>query len=180
MCLFVIVWPYYFKVHGSGNYKKFIFIMLCHTLICKKMEILAVKNIDDFIELLMVYVKVFEMKNFKLPDTNYLKNLLAQDYFIAVVAKENNKIVGGLTIYVLQQYYSTQPLAYIYDLAVLTEYQRKGIGKKIMNFVTDYCRDKGFEEVYVQADKVDAHAIDFYRKTNPTAEEAVVQFSYHL
>ena len=120
------------------------------------------------------------MKNFVMPDHKYLTDLLKQENFLAVAAKKDHLVIGGLTIYVLQQYYSTKPLAYIYDLAVLTEYQRKGIGQKIINYVTDYCRDKGFEEVYVQADKVDAHAIDFYRKTNPTAEEAVVQFSYHL
>lgn len=47
-------------------------------------------------------------------------------------------------------------------------------------FTNDYCRREGFEEIFVQADKVDDYAIDFYRSTNPTTEQQVVQFSYVL
>jgi aminoglycoside 3-N-acetyltransferase I len=79
---------------------------------------------------------------------------------------------------VLDQYYSTKPLAYLYDLAVLTEYQRKGVGRKLIEFTNNYCRQEGFKEVFVQADKMDDYALDFYRSTNPTLEEQVVHFSY--
>jgi aminoglycoside 3-N-acetyltransferase I len=43
-----------------------------------------------------------------------------------------------------------------------------------------YCRERGYEEVFVQADKVDDYAIDFYRATPITAEEEVVHFYYSL
>jgi aminoglycoside 3-N-acetyltransferase I len=71
-------------------------------------------------------------------------------------------------------------LAYLYDLAVLPEYQRKGVGKKLINFTNSYCKERGFEEVYVQADKADDYALDFYRSTNPTKEEDVSHFYYKL
>lgn len=92
----------------------------------------------------------------------------------------NTKIVGGLSVYILEQYYSKKPLAYLYDLAVLKEFQRKGVGRKLMEFVTRYCRQKGIEEVFVQADKADEYAIEFYRSTKPTNEEQVVHFTYRL
>jgi aminoglycoside 3-N-acetyltransferase I len=90
------------------------------------------------------------------------------------------KIIAGLTVYVLDLYYSEKPLAYIYDLAVLPEYQRIGVGKKLVGFTNEYCRQKGFEEVFVQADKADIHALDFYRSTGPTNEEPVIHFYYKL
>ncbi len=145
-----------------------------------EIQILQPNNIEELNELISVFENVFEMKGFERPSQTHLQNLLNKENFFAVIAKTENKIIAGLTVYVLDQYYSEKPLAYIYDLAVLTEYQRKGIGKRLVEFTNDYCRQKGFEEVFVQADKVDDYAIDFYRLTKPTDEEQVVHFYYKL
>ena len=145
-----------------------------------ELQILQSHNLDELKELILLFEDVFEMKNFKLPDETHLRKLLAKENFFAVVAKTNDKIIGGLTIYILDQYYSHKPLAYIYDLAVLTNYQRKGVGKSLIAFTNNFCKQKGFEEVFVQADKVDDYAIDFYRTTKPTNEEQVVHFYYTL
>ncbi len=97
-----------------------------------------------------------------------------------MVAIAENQILGGLTVYILDQYYSEQPLAYIYDLAIAKKFQRQGIGKKLITALREYCNENGFEEVFVQADKADDIAIDFYRSTKITAEEQVVHFYYKL
>ena len=123
---------------------------------------------------------VFEIEDFIIPDNLHLQKGLANESFLVFTAKAGDKIVGGLTAYVLNQYYSEKPLAYIYDLAVLTPYQRKGIGKKLMKSLAEYCGQNGFEEVYVQAEAVDEDAIEFYRATRPTGEENVVHFYYTL
>jgi ribosomal protein S18 acetylase RimI-like enzyme len=95
------------------------------------------------------------------------------------VALLEEKVVGGLTAYTLQQYYSERPLVYIYDLAVLSHYQRQGIGKLLMEEITAFCKGIGMEEVFVQADQVDQHAIEFYQATGGIAEQ-VVHFYYPL
>src|SRR5690554_1350146 len=123
-----------------------------------EIEIISEGNAGDFSELLNVFEKVFEMTNFVKPDHEYLRGLLKQENFIVVAAKEGQQVIGGLTAYRLKQYYSTKTLVYIYDLAVLNEFQRKGIGKKIIEFIIDYSREMGCEEVYVQAEKEDVHA----------------------
>ncbi len=133
-----------------------------------------------FSELVDIFAIVFEMRDFKKPSELHLKKCFEKEGFGAIVAIHNNKVIGGLTFYYLEQYYSTAPLAYIYDVAVLSAYQRQGIGKKLLQFINDYCKSHGYEEVYVQADKVDQHAIDFYRGTQPTQEDEVVQYSYIL
>lgn len=120
------------------------------------------------------------MKNFKRPNETHLKNMLSRDTSFAVVAINENTVIAGLTFYVLDQYDFEKPLAYIYDLAVLKQYQRKGIGKKLIEFTNEFCRQKGFEEVFVQAEKIDDYAVDFYRSTNPTGEQQVVHFYYKL
>lgn len=136
--------------------------------------------LEELDELISVFEEVFERDNSQRPGKAHLQSLLNRDTFFAVVAKAEGKIIAGLTIYVLHQYYSEKPLAYIFDLAVLAKYQRKGVGRKLIEFSVEYCRHLGFEEVFVQADKVDEYAIDFYRSTEPTEEEQVVHFYYTL
>lgn len=145
-----------------------------------EIQILKTNDIDKLKELISVFESVFEMEKFNRPSETHLQELLEKQTFFAVIALAENKVVAGLTVYVLDQYYSEKPLAYIYDLAVLTEYQRKGIGKSLIEFTNKYCRQKGFEEAFVQAEKVDKHAIDFYHTTKPTNEEEVVYFAYKL
>jgi aminoglycoside 3-N-acetyltransferase I len=137
------------------------------------------QDIDQFTALIRVFEDVFEMENFVMPDEAYLQNLLATDSFFVFVALSDNAVVGGLTCYILQQYYSTSPLVYIYDLAVKTDRQRRGIGKLLMSSLTSYCKNIGAEAVFVQADLEDGHALDFYRATGGTAAQTV-NFDYPL
>lgn len=102
--------------------------------------------------------------------------MLSNIDFLVFVAKQNHKIVGGLTVYVVHQYYSNKPQAYIYDLAVLEKYQRKGIGRNLIEAVKLYCKENDFEEAFVQAEKVDNYAVDFYRKTSPSSVKDAVHF----
>lgn len=141
---------------------------------------LADTDLDDFIKVIQIFEHVFEMEDFTAPATNHLETLLNKNDFIVFAAFVDNKIVGGLTAYVLDQYYSEKPLAYIYDLAVITPYQRRGIGTSLIADMNQYCKEKGFEEVFVQADKVDEYALEFYRSTQPTEAEQVVHFYYTL
>lgn len=136
-------------------------------------------DIASFIELLLVFEDVFEMKGFVMPRAEYLQQMLAKDDFFVFAAFADNKVVGGLTTYTMQQYYSELPLVYIFDLAVKREYQRKGVGRKLMSSLLTYCKETGVEEVFVQADMVDDHAIEFYRSTGGITEE-VVHFNYPL
>jgi aminoglycoside 3-N-acetyltransferase I len=143
-----------------------------------ELKILSHHDIDEFMELINVFAEVFEMENFSKPDKNYLQRILSKPDFLVLIAKSNNKVVGGLTVYMLEQYYSTKPLAYIYDLGVLKEFQHQGTGKMLVGNLIDYCKQKGFEEVFVQTHKTDKHAAAFYRSINATQEEEVIHFSY--
>ena len=143
-----------------------------------ELKTLTSQDIEDFSDLIDLFENVFEMKDFTKPDNKYLQGILAKPGFFALIAKIGNKVVGGLTVYVLDQYYSKKPLAYIYDVAIATEHQRQGIGKALIKHLVEFCKEKGFEEAYVQADRVDDHAIEFYRSTRISGEGDVVQFSY--
>ncbi|MEM7110294.1 MAG: GNAT family N-acetyltransferase [Bacteroidota bacterium] len=137
-------------------------------------------DIQTLIKVIRLFEDVFEMSHFEMPPNSHLAHTLAKQNFFVFAARMENEVVGGLTAYTLDQYYSEKPLAYIYDLAVSRDHQRRGVGRKLIKATGEFCRKHGFEEVFVQADKVDDHAIDFYRSTLPTEEEQVVHFYYTL
>lgn len=143
-------------------------------------QILSSKDLNLFQELILLFEEVFEMKDLSMPEEGYLKEMLGKEDFDVFVALQEGKVVGGLTVYTLQQYYSKSPLAYIYDLAVATDLQRQGIGQQLIAATKEHYKNLGYEEVFVQADQEEAHAVNFYRKTQPTEEEDVSHFYYSL
>jgi aminoglycoside 3-N-acetyltransferase I len=137
-------------------------------------------DLEDFVELVELFSEVFEMQNFKLPARDHLQSTLSNKDFFAVVAMVNGTMAAGMSVYRLNQYYYTKPLAYIYDLAVLPAFQRNGIGTRLINYLKTYCTAHGFAEIFVQADRVDEYALKFYRSTGITAEEDVLHYYYIL
>ncbi len=141
-------------------------------------KILQPDNLEDFHQLLTVFDVVFEYEPYTRPNDEHYKNLLSNPAFCAIVAKRNSKVIGGLTAYFLDQYHSVKPVLYIQDLGVMTEHQRKGVGRKLIAYTKAYCSEKNLQLMYVQAEKEDAYAVEFYRSTNPTEELDAVHFSY--
>jgi ribosomal protein S18 acetylase RimI-like enzyme len=142
----------------------------------KKLEI---GDLSHLTELIKVYEEVFEMEDFTLPNAQYLQSLLEKETVIFYVAITDIKVVGGLTAHILPSTYFPSSEVYIYDLAVETDFQRKGIGRELINSLKEYCASMQLKEIFVQADLEDRHAIEFYQATGGIAE-SVVHFSYEL
>lgn len=138
------------------------------------------QEIDQFIGLITLFEEVFEMDALERPSDTHLKNVLSKPGFMAFIATEGDKIVGGMTVYLMEQYYAVQQLAYIFDLAVLSSHQRQGIGSALIRYLKDDGREQGYQEIFVQADLADDYALDFYRSTKPDNEENVIHFTYTL
>jgi aminoglycoside 3-N-acetyltransferase I len=138
---------------------------------------LNAEDITSFVELISIFKEVFENDN-AIPQEKYLSKLLENPDFFVIVAKHNHEIVGGLTVFVLQVYDSEKPLAYIYDVGVKPDYQGKGIGKSLIAYLCEYCKQNNYYEAYVEAEADDIEAINFYRKTNYSYEMQATHFTY--
>ncbi len=128
--------------------------------------------------LIKLFSEVFDMENFQAPRSQHLQNLLLREDFIVIGAFADEKIVGGLTGYILPQYYTEKTEVYLYDLGVSPHYQRMGIGERLLNTLQDFCRVGGHELFFVQAEKTEGQAVNFYRKNQPSAELDVIHFTF--
>jgi ribosomal protein S18 acetylase RimI-like enzyme len=134
---------------------------------------------DQFAALINVFEEVFGMENLLGTGPGYLESLLKKESFMVYVALFGERVIGGLTAYVLPSYYFQSSEVYIYDLAVDPVFRRKGTGRKLIEAVKADCRALGLREVVIQADGMDQHAIDFYHATGGKSAD-VVHFSYPL
>ena len=93
----------------------------------------------------------------------YLNDLLDSDTFWAIAAFKGNDIVGGLTAHTLPMIQAQASEIFIYDIAVVEEYQRKGIGRQLLTTLFDGAAKEHVRVAFVLADNIDTHALDFYR-----------------
>lgn len=117
--------------------------------------------------LLAVFGEAFEDRETygsKRPSGAYLRKLLGSDYFVALVAKHGQMVVGGLAAYELKKFEQERSEFYIYDLAVAASHRRKGVATALIRDLQRIAAARGAYVIFVQADTPDAAAIALYSK----------------
>lgn len=97
-----------------------------------------------------------------------VQKILRRDDFWALVAIDADVVVGGLTAHALPMTRSRSTELFIYDLAVRTDRQRRGIGRELVTTLLSLAREAGIESTFVPADNEDEHALEFYRAVGGT------------
>lgn len=100
----------------------------------------------------------------KRPSATYVDALLAGPSFIALVALDGERVVGGLAAYELQKFEQERSEVYIYDLAVLATHRRQGVATALIDGLRPIAKERGAWVIYVQADLGDDPAIALYTK----------------
>ncbi|MDQ0586239.1 AAC(3)-I family aminoglycoside N-acetyltransferase [Variovorax paradoxus] len=108
------------------------------------------------------------------PRPAYLRQLLDSDYFIALAAREESQVTGGLAAYELKKFEQERSEIYIYDLAVAAAHRRKGVATALIRELQRIGTERGAYVIFVQADPPDAPAIALYAKLG--AREDVLHF----
>ena len=112
--------------------------------------------------LFTLMAKVFDEGSEELSD-GYVDRLLGREDFWAIAAFVDNDIVGGITAHTLPMTRAQYSEIFIYDIAVRSEHQRKGIGRRLVEELRAQAAGMGITDLFVPADNEDAHALDFYR-----------------
>lgn len=96
---------------------------------------------------------------------------------MAFAAVAEGHVVGGITAFLLPLTRLEQREMFVYDIAVRVEWQRKGIGRALVNTLRQAASAEGIAEGFVLADNEDTHALDFYRALGASATP-VTSFSF--
>lgn len=97
-----------------------------------------------------------------IPRRTYVEGLLADRHFIAIVAVDDDAVVGALAGYILPKFEQERSEAYLYDLAVARDRRRRGIATGLIGALKKLARDRGCYVIFVQADQGDTPAIRLY------------------
>ncbi len=128
-------------------------------------KLLSVSDASVLKGLLEVFGEAFEEPQTyqgAVPSDAYLESLLGKSHFIALVALEGHRVIGGLAAYVLEKFEQERKEVYIYDLAVASRYRRQGIATGLINHLKRIARERGAYVIFVQADAEDIAAIRLY------------------
>ncbi|MGN6533497.1 MAG: GNAT family N-acetyltransferase [Ginsengibacter sp.] len=142
-----------------------------------KIKQLGKQDAANFYKLIRLFQDVFETKTEIKVGEIYLKKLLARPDFIVFAIFSEKEIVGGLTAYELRSYFFEGSEIYIYDIAIKREFQRKGLGKKLILSLKKYCQQNSVKVMFVEAHEADEHAVNFYHSTGAESEK-VIHFNY--
>jgi aminoglycoside 3-N-acetyltransferase I len=143
--------------------------MFCEEVVCMY-EIHLISSHKDYMEMLDLFSDVFSdpsSYSYNRPSNDYIKQLLSDKNFIALVAKnDSGKVIGALASYVLRKFEQERSEIFIYDLGVAKDFRRQKIASNLIEKLKFIAKDLGAYVIFVQADKdiEDLPAIALYKK----------------
>jgi aminoglycoside 3-N-acetyltransferase I len=105
---------------------------------------------------------------------DYLREILSRPDLWAVVAVSGDEPVGAVTAHVLPMTRAQTAELFVYDLAVRPDWQRRGVGRALLDHLITSVDPARISSVFVPADNDDTHALDFYRAVGGTAEDVTI------
>ena len=90
-----------------------------------------------------------------------IQNRFEKKHEIFFGYKKNNELVGYVS---LKPFFPGHKHCEVYWLAVKKKYQKQGIGKKLMKYIENYAKKKGFRKICLYTGKNMKSVIKFYKK----------------
>lgn len=102
-----------------------------------------------------------------------------QNYEI-LVAKDEDKIVGSVTIVKLQLFtFSFQPALEIFNVAVLKKYRGRKIAKELLNNIISYAKDNGYKSLVLTCLDT-AHDAHYLYESVGFKKTSSIKYNLHL
>ncbi len=103
-------------------------------------------------------------------DDAYLAALLGKEHIAVLVATVDGAVVGGLVAIAIDKWQQAGREYYLYDLAVVEPYRRRGIATALIETLRAIAADDGAWVVFVQAERDDDPAIALYESLGKREE----------
>ena len=110
----------------------------------------------------------------------YLGRFLRRDenYFLAALV--DGEPVGFALAYQLMRVDRKQDMMFFYEIAVDREYRKQGVGKALIQYLKNICRENKIVKMWVLTNKSNTAAVELYSSTGgiENAEGDEVSFTY--
>ena len=137
------------------------------------MEIIIRSALEsDFVLLLELFKEFAQFEN--LPDrmVNSVDRMIKEsDFFNCFVAETADKVIVGYVTYFFSYYTWTGKCLYMDDLYVKPEFRGKGIGKRLINKVIEFAKNKQCHKLRWQVSNWNKSAIGFYQGIGATIDD---------
>jgi ribosomal protein S18 acetylase RimI-like enzyme len=97
---------------------------------------------------------------------HFVRSLLGRDDALAVVAVDHARVVGYAVgrISMLPGFFAQRERGYIHDAVVRKEYRRHGIGRQLVQALTEWMRAAGVSIVELTVATRNRDAVEFWRR----------------
>ena len=102
------------------------------------------------------------------PSPDKLRQFLADDRNILIVAEANGKPVGQVLGYILQSWDTRAPKLFLYSMDVVESHRRRGIGRRLIESFREAGRQSGCGEMFVFTNASNEPAMRLYKKLGGT------------
>ena len=125
-------------------------------------------------------ISSLKLKDENIPtDFSYITNLLSNDSNYLIVALDKDTPAGFLIAYELQRIDCGQSMMLFYEIEVAPEYQKQGIGKKLIDKLKEYCRERKILKMWVLTSESNIAAQNLYKSTGAVqSKEPEILFEY--
>ncbi|HUV42611.1 MAG TPA: GNAT family N-acetyltransferase [Patescibacteria group bacterium] len=93
----------------------------------------------------------------------YFKEAIRSKKGCFLIAEENEQMIGYANGEEKEASYRKSKYFEIDNLGVILEKKKQGIGKKILNAITNWAKKKGFQKIYLNCYVKNEKALNFYR-----------------
>lgn len=118
-------------------------------------------------------------QSFKLTQDR-LTHLFESHGLRALLIYDGAQIIGTITYYETISTFSGDTGLYIEDMYIRSDYQRKGIGKKLLDSMIDETKKQGYSKLEWQCAVDNPGAMEFYKKMGAVKDETWKTFIYYI
>lgn len=111
----------------------------------------------------------------------HIENLLVNENCYLLAAVDDQRIAGFALAYTFPSFYTTANTAYLYDIEVLPDYRKRGIGRKLIEQLHTALKKDNVNEIWLGTAIENAPAQKLFSSTGAEKEEeAFYEYFYYL
>ncbi len=134
------------------------------------------ERVEDLKELVATFSLAFE-SSYNTTD-EYLSSMLQNKLCVILGAVVRTRVVGGLVAFEMMPIHGTKEF-YVYDIAIHPDFQKQGLGRRLMDTLKQEARTRGIGTIFVEAESDDKNAVAFYQSIG--GEEVLVNhFNFNV